>query len=125
MRRTLYGVLEDTRVAATALRGETPILDPDISDKLARFEAAIDHALASSPDGATVAQPEELVALDALCDLHLALQHRDELLKERLRPIIDEWIAYAASTGLTPQELARSAGQEHRTEMDGWLQSLD
>ena len=51
MRRTLYGVLEDTRVAATALRVQTPVLDPGISDKLARFEAAIDHALASSPDG--------------------------------------------------------------------------
>lgn len=125
MRRTLYGVLEDTRVAATALRVQTPMLDPGISDKLARFEAAVDHALASSPDGTTVAQPEELVALDALCDLHLALQHHDEPLKERLRPIVDEWIAYAASTGLTPQELARSAGQESRTEMDGWLQSLD
>lgn len=107
MSRTLYAVLEETRVAASDLR-ESTALTPDISEKLARFESAVEHALASSPDGATVAHPEEYVALDALCDLHVALQDQSTEMRDRLRPIVDEWIAYAASTGLTPQEFEAS-----------------
>lgn len=102
MARTLYEVLEETRGAAALLRTGDAGLDPEISQKLARFETSVDHALASSPDGATVAHPEELVALNALCDLHLAAQGQPEGLRERLRPIVDVWIAYAASTGLSP-----------------------
>lgn len=125
MQRTLYGVLQDTRHAAAGIREQGLELDPEISVKLARFEAAIDHALASSPDGVTVSHPEEYVALDALCDLHLSLQSRPESLQTLLRPIVDEWIAYAASTGLTPQELSQSAARENSREVEGWLSSLD
>ena len=123
MSRTLYEVLEETRGAATDLR-ESTALPPDISEKLARFEAAIDHALASSPDGRTVAHPEEYVALDALCDLHVALQQQSTEMRDRLRPIVDEWIAYAASTGLTPQEFEASH-RETVSAVDGWLKTVD
>ena len=123
MGRTLYAVLQDTQSAAADLR-ETARADAVIADKLARFEAAVEHALASSPDGATVAHPEEYVALDALCELHLALQDRPVEFRERLRAIIDEWIAYAASTGMTPEEF-EAASRDSSAEVDGWLRSLD
>jgi hypothetical protein len=123
MSRTLYAVLQETRHAASNLRQSTT-LDAELADRLARFEAAIDHALASSPDGATVAHPEEYVALDALCDLHLALQTQPLHMRERLRPIIDEWIAYAASTGLTPQEF-EAAHRDAASTVDGWIESVD
>lgn len=125
MQRTLYGVLQDTRHTAARIREQGIELDAEISNKLAHFEASIDHALASSPDGVTVSHPEEYVALDALCDLHLSLQSRPDSLRSLLRPIVDEWIAYAASTGLTPQELAQSATRESIQKVDGWLSSLD
>ena len=119
MRRSLYAVLEDTRVAAMDLRLALT-LDPEIEAKLARFEKAVEHAIASSPDGKTVAHAEEYVALDALCELHVALQGRPAEVRDRLRPIVDEWIAYAASTGLTPQELA---AQRDNSPVDRWLTS--
>lgn len=119
MSRTLYAVMQETQAAASELR-ETAVLDPAISEKLARFETAVAHALASSPDGATVAHPEEYVALDALCDLHVALQDQPPEMRERLRPIVDEWIAYAAATGMTPEELA-SSHQPKGEEVDRWL----
>jgi hypothetical protein len=115
--------MQDTRRAASDLR-EAASADPSIAAKLARFEEALEHALATSPDGTTVAHPEEYVALDALCDLHVALQDRSEELRERLRPIIDEWIAYAASTGLTPQEL-QAANRDSGPSVEGWLRSVD
>lgn len=124
MRRTLYAVLEHTREAAKDLRAAGLELEAGISDRLARFESAIEHALASSPDGETVAHAEEYVALDALCDLHVALQDQPGPLREQVRPIVDEWIAYAVSTGLTPQELASSAGKQGDA-ADEWLQALD
>lgn len=124
MARTLYGVLEDTLAAAGAMRGSAA-LDPEIDDKLARFEAAMRQALASSPDRATVARAEEYVALNALCELHVAIQSRPESLRAQLRPIVDEWIAYAAATGLTPQELARAAQQDAAREVDDWLRAVD
>jgi hypothetical protein len=123
MSRTLYAVLQETQQAASDLR-QSASLPGDIAEKLARFEAAIDHALASSPDGKTVAHPEEYVALDALCDLHVALQEQSLDMRERLRPIVDEWIAYAASTGLTPQEL-EAAHREPVSPVDGWLETID
>ena len=123
MSRSLYAVLQETRHAASDLRQKAALTD-DIGEKLARFEAAIDHALASSPDGATVAHPEEYVVLDALCDLHLALQDQPAGLREQLRPIVDEWIAYAASTGLTPQEF-EAARRETPNAVDGWLKAAD
>lgn len=122
MTRTLYGVLEDTLAAAAELR-QVPALDPGLEERLSRLEAAIQRALASSPDGATVARAEEYVALNALCDLHLAIQDRPESLRSRFRPIIDEWIAYAAETGLTPQELDRA--EPAAREVDEWLRTLD
>lgn len=122
MRRTLYGVLEDTSRAAAELRGRKLVLDPDIDRRLARFEEAIDRALASSPDRTTVAQPEEFVALDALCELHIAVQNQPESLRSLIRPIVDEWIAYAVTTGLTPQELAaRTRTQEGAAPLETWL----
>lgn len=124
MARTLYEVLEDTLAAARAMRASTA-LDPEIDDKLARFEAAVGHALSSSPDRATVARAEEYVALNALCELHVAIQSRPESLRSQLRPIIDEWIAYAADTGLTPQELAKAAQQETTRDVDDWLRAAD
>lgn len=125
MLRSLYDVLEDTRTAAAAIRTDGLWLEPPIDEKLRRFEAAVEHALASSPDGETVAQAEELVALNALSDLHLALQNQPVELRERLRPIVDEWIAYAASTGLTPQELARSATHAGGTDVETWLRTAE
>ena len=125
MQRTLYGVLQDTRDTAARISEQGADFDEELSSKLAHFLAAIDHALASSPDGVTVSHPEEYVALDALCDLHLSLQSRPDELRNLLRPIVDEWIAYAASTGLTPQELAQSAARDSTHEVDGWLSSLE
>lgn len=122
MGRTLYEVLEETREAAAVLRAEGA-LDPEMSQKLARFDVAVEHALASSPDGATVAHPEELVALNALCDVHLAAQSRPEALRARLRPIVDVWIAYAASTGVTPQELGQARPDDASGPVDAWLSS--
>jgi hypothetical protein len=123
MRRTLYGVFQDTHQAVADLRAGDTGLDAEISQKLARFETAVEHALASSPDQATVAHPEELVALDALCDLHIAAQSRPQPLREQLRPIVDAWIAYAASTGLTPQELAQAKPDAAEGRIDAWLSS--
>jgi len=121
MGRSLYEVLEETRVAAAVVRTDAVDLDPEISRKLTRFEIAVDHALETSPDHATVAHPEELVALNALCDLHLAAQSRPESLRARLRPIVDVWIAYAASTGLTPQELGQATPGDGSGPVDAWL----
>jgi hypothetical protein len=122
MRRTLYGVIRDTNDAAAQLREEGVTLTPDIQQKLGRFEAAMQHALASSPDGETIAQAEELVALDALCDLHLALQQQPERLRAALRPVVDDWISYAVSTGATPEELAsRSSSSATPAAIDSWL----
>ena len=123
MSRTLYAVLQETRRAAADLRQST-MLTGELAEKLARFEVSVDQALASSPDGATVAHPEEYVALDALCDLHVALQEQPPDMRERLRPIVDEWIAYAASTGLTPQEF-EAARRESADAVDGWLEKID
>lgn len=109
MRRTLYGLMKDTTEAAAELRASGVALAPDVDRKLARAESAIDHALASSPDGETIAQPEELVALDALCDLHLAAETQPEPLRARLRPIVAEWIAHAARTRVTPADLSPPA----------------
>lgn len=125
MLRSLYEVLESTRTAAASVRTDGLRLEPRIDEKLRRFEEAIEHALATSPDGETVAQAEELVALNALSDLHLELQDQPVELRERLRPIVDEWIAYAASTGLTPQEPARSAADAGATDVDTWLQTAE
>ncbi|HUF24553.1 MAG TPA: hypothetical protein VMN81_10525 [Vicinamibacterales bacterium] len=122
MGRTLYEVLEETRGAAAVLRTGGD-LDPEISQKLVRFEIAVEHALDTSPDKATVAHPEEVVALNALCDLHLAAQSRPESLRARLRPIVDVWIAYAASTGLTPQELAQPRPDDPAGPVDAWLRA--
>lgn len=122
---TLYEVLEETRGAAAVLRTEAVDLDPEISQKLSRFEMAVEHALRTSPDKATVAHPEELVALNALCDLHLAAQSRPESLRARLRLIVDVWIAYAASTGLTPQELAQPRPDDPAWPVDAWLRADD
>ncbi|HEX6324597.1 MAG TPA: hypothetical protein VFZ36_12795 [Vicinamibacterales bacterium] len=120
MGRTLYEVLEETRGTAALLRTGDAGLDPEISQKLARFETAVDHALASSPDGATVAHPEELVALNALCDLHLAAQGQPEWLRERLRPIVDVWIAYAASTGLSPDLPSAEPANDLADQVKDW-----
>lgn len=125
MYRTLYGVLQDTRQTAAHIREQGVELDTELSAKLAHFEAAVDHALASSPDGVTVSHPEEYVALDALCDLHLSLQSRPDSLRNLLRPIVDEWIAYAATTGLTPQEPGYSTSRDAQQKVEGWLSSLD
>ena len=122
MRRTLYGVMQDTHRVTTELRVRGPGLSPEIDNKLARFEAAITHALASSPDGETIAQPEELVSLDALCDLHVALQGQPEFLRARLRPIIEDWIAHAAMTGITPEGLS---GPAAAAPLDVWLSAED
>lgn len=122
MRRTLYGVMQDTQRVTTELRAGGPVLSPAIDHKLARFEAAITHALASSPDGDTIAQPEELVSLDALCDLHLALQDQPEFLRARLRPVIEDWIAHAAMTGITPEDLSARAPA---APLDVWLSAKD
>ncbi len=122
MRRTLYGVMQDTHRVVTELRARGPVLSPEIDQKLARFEAAITHALASSPDGETLARPEELVSLDALCDLHVALQNQPEFLRARLRPIVEDWIAHAAMTGLTPEDLSARAPA---TPLDVWLSAKD
>lgn len=121
MRRTLYGVMKGTTEAAAALRADGVPLTPDVDRKLARVEAAVAHALASSPDGETIAQAEELVALDALCDLHLAAQREPEPLRARLRPIVDEWIAHAARTGLAPAELPSRAS----VPLDTWLDAQE
>ena len=123
MGRTLYEVLEETRGAAAVLRTEALGLDPEISQKLSRFEIAVEHALQTSPDETTVALPEELVALNALCDLHLAAQSRPESLRARLRPIVDVWIAYAASTGLTPQDLGQARPDAESGPVEAWLSS--
>jgi hypothetical protein len=123
MGRTLYEVLEETRGAAAVVRTEAVDLDPEISQKLSRFEIAVEHALQTSPDKTTVAHPEELVALNALCDLHLAAQSRPESLRARLRPIVDVWIAYAASTGLTPQELGQTSPSDESGPVEAWLSS--
>lgn len=121
MRRTLYGVMKGTTEAATALRADGTVLAHEVDRKLARVEAAIAHALASSPDGETIAQAEELVALDALCDLHLAVQTQPEPLRERLRPIIDEWIAHAARTGIAPPDAPRREAMP----LDQWLDTQE
>jgi len=123
--RSLYEVLEGTRIAANAIRADGVALEPAIDEKLRRFEQAVQHALESSPDGETVAQAEEFVALNALSDLHVALRGKPAELQDRLRPIVDEWIAYAACTGLTPQELARPAAQPHAPDVDTWLRTLE
>lgn len=125
MRRTLYGVMKDTNRATAALRATTPALAPDIDQKLSRFESAIAHAMASSPDGQTIAQPEELVTLDALCDLHLAAQEQPEPLRERLRPIVEEWIAHAAMTGITPLDLEERTEPPPVTQLDDWFEAED
>lgn len=123
MRRTLYGVIKDTHESAAQMRAEGIMLTPAIQQKLDRFEAAMQQALASSPDGETIAQPEELVALDALCDLHVALQDQPERLRAALRPIIDNWIAYAAANGITPEELAAKATTlTTPAAIDSWLE---
>lgn len=124
MRRTLYGVMKDTTRAIADVRAATPDLSPGIDQKLGRFEAAVAQALTSSPDGEAIASPEELVTLDALCDLHVAAQNEAEPLRERLRPIIDEWIAHAAMTGLTPLELERAKTSPALT-VEAWLQAED
>lgn len=121
MRRTLYGVMKGTTEAAATLRADGTELAHEVDRKLARVEAAIAHALASSPDGETIAQAEELVALDALCDLHLAVQTQPEPLREQLRPIIDEWIAYAARTGIAPPEAPRREVMP----IDQWLDTQE
>ena len=123
MGRTLYEVLEETRGAAALVRTDAVDLESEISQKLARFEIAVEHALQTSPDHATVAHPEELVALNALCDLHLAAQSGPEPLRERLRPIVDVWIAYAASTGLTPQELVQARPGHAAEPVEAWLRA--
>ncbi len=122
MRPTLYGVLEDTRDAAAELRADALPLSPDVDAKLTRFESAVTHALLSSPDGQNIAHPEEMVALDALCELHLALRDAREPLRARFRPIVETWISYAVTTGMTPQEMeARSADSP----VDAWFESPD
>ena len=123
MRRTLYGVMKDTKRATAELRATAAVLPPDIDEKLSRFEAAITHALATSPDGETIAQPEELVTLDALCDLHLAAQEQPEHLRQRLRPIVDDWIAHAAMTGIAPIDLEGRSRKP--TQLEAWLGSED
>lgn len=125
MPRTLYAVLQDTRQTAARIREQGAELDPELNAKLAHFEAAIDHALVSSPDGVTVSHPEEYVALDALCDLHVTLQSRPDSLRNLLSPIVDEWIAYAAATGLGPQDLGQPASRDAEQKVEGWLSSLD
>ena len=126
MRRTLYGVLEDTSRAAAELRGRKVVIDPDIDRRLARFEEAIERALASSPDRTTVAHPEEFVVLDALCELHIAVQGQPESLRSLVRPIVDDWIAYAVTTGLTPQELAaRTRTHAGATPLENWFDDDD
>lgn len=122
MAGTLYGVLEDTLAAVGAMRASAE-LDTEIEGKLARFEETIRLAMASSPDRSTVARAEEYVALNALCDVHVAIQSRPESLRSQLRPIVDEWISYAAATGLTPQELTRTPQQEPAVDADGWLRA--
>jgi hypothetical protein len=123
MRRTLYGVIKATNEAAAQLREGEVALTPDIEQKLDRFEAAMRHALASSPDGETIAQPEELVALDALCDLHLALQDQPERMRAALRPIIDDWITYAVTMGVTPDEMvARATTGAAPAAIESWLE---
>jgi len=122
MAGTLYGVLEDTLAAVGAMRASAE-LDAEIDGKLASFEETIRHVIASSPDRSTVARADEYVALNALCDLHVAIQSRPESLRSRLRPIVDEWISYAAATGLTPQELTRAAQQEPGRDAGGWLRA--
>ena len=121
MRRTLYRVMKDTTEAAAALRADGIPLSPEVDRKLARVEAAVAHALASSPDGETIAQAEELVALDALCDLHLALQTQPERLRERLRPVVEDWIAHAARTGITPPDSRPNAPAQ----LDEWLDAQE
>ena len=125
MRRTLYGVFEKTRQAAAELRdASTTALSPEIGAKLARFEEAVINALGSSPDGQHIAHPEEMVALDALCDLHVSLGDAPEALRERFRPILDDWISYAVATGMTPQEMsARAAAAE--SDLETWLDADD
>jgi hypothetical protein len=117
--------MKDTNRATADLRATAPALPPDIDQKLSRFEAAIAHALATSPDGETIAQPEELVTLDALCDLHLAAQEQPEPLRERLRPIIDDWIAHAAMTGITPVDLETRTASQTTAQLEAWLGSDD
>lgn len=124
MRRTLYGVMKDTTRATADLRAAID-LAPEIDQKLARFESAVAQALASSPDGESIAQPEELVTLDALCDLHVAAQEQPEPIRERLRPIIDEWIAHAAMTGITPLELTERADAGAPSALEAWLHAED
>lgn len=125
MRRTLYGVLKDTKRAASDLRADGVALAPEVEQALGRFEAAVRHALASSPDGETIAQAEELVAIDALCDLHVSLQTQPEDLRSRLRPIIDDWIEHAAS-GVTSQDLERRAATgPAAAPLDSWLDAQE
>ncbi|MBA3948927.1 MAG: hypothetical protein H0X44_03170 [Acidobacteria bacterium] len=117
--------MKDTTQAAAELRAGGVALAPDVDRKLARVEAAIDHALASSPDGETIAKAEELVALDALSDLHLAAQTQPEPLRSRLRPIVDEWIAHAARTGVTPSDLSSPASTATPLTLDSWLDARE
>jgi hypothetical protein len=117
--------MHDTHRVTAELRASESVIPPDIDHKLARFEAAIAHALASSPDGETIAQPEELVSLDALCDLHVALRDQPEVLRARLRPIVDDWIAHAAMTGITPEDLAGREPVPSDTALEAWLNAGD
>lgn len=119
MRRTLYAVMKNTMQTAAELRASGLVLAPDVDRKLARVEAAFDHALVSSPDGETIAQAEEMVALDALSDLHLAAQSEPPAIRARLRPMVDEWIAHPARTGVTAPDLSSHGATP--SPLDSWL----
>ena len=59
-----------------------------------------------------------MVGPDALCELHLTLRREDERLRARFRPIVETWISYAVTTGMTPEEMeARTASSP----VDAWL----
>jgi hypothetical protein len=104
VRRSLYRVLEDTRRIVAGLRRVPAPLPIEFELALSRVETAVTRALASSPDGETVAHAEEMVALEAVCDLHETARRAPSRLREELRPLINDWIEHAASHGYELQQ---------------------
>lgn len=121
MRPTVYGVVRQTEEAASRIRGEGNALSPAINGTLTRLEAAVRRALASSPDGETIARAEKLVALDAFCDLHVALEDQPEDVRARFRPILDAWVADGAMRAVTLGELERRAGRTASSDLESWF----
>lgn len=118
MRPTLHAVLEQARDAICEIRNDGMPISSSVEIPLASLEQAIEHALASSPDGQEVAHAEESVVIARARDVGHTLPSAPPELATRLGDIVSLCLTHA------PADMDTAGTSEAgTTSLDDWLES--